>query len=409
MRSPARILRDDALALVVGFSIHGLAVARALAKSGVHVHALSGTKDMRSPTAYTKFATVHFRENLNSDALVPHLLELRKSLAVSQKVVLFPTSDRIVKAIARGWNHLQSHYLLSWAHCSDLILTLQSKDNLASFCERAGVPYPCSRIIGGVDDCDAIAHALRFPLVIKPVQPLSSFKALRVPGPEDLRDRVKQLHHDLPFLAQEWIEGEDGTLYSCTTYLDRGKELCIFTSRKLAAIPPAMGQGTIFKTVGCEPIRDLSHRFLLGLDLSGPVAVEFKRDRDDRYWFIETNVGRTEYCVDLAVQSGLNLPYIEFCHALGRTPRGAWISSPVGERIWFDTDKDPACFLRNYPSLIVRGAAGKKPVFPFMGHGDWMPVLVSAARQLAHLLRGIVHRLWRSIDRKHNARIKSPA
>jgi len=371
---------------VVGFSVHGLAVARALARQGVPVHCLSDSGYARQPTTYTRYAQVHLRRGLNTDALPRFLAEVADEIGSQDRIVLFPTSDRIVKAIANAWGDLSARYAVSWSHCRDLILQLQRKDRLAEFCERAGVRYPRSTVLREAHDCESATRGLQYPLVVKPAQPLSSFKAIRVADPADLRRCVATYPGDLPFVVQEWVEGPEPSLYACTTYLDRGKPLCMFTSRKLAASPPGLGQGTVFETVTEHDTVAIAERFLRPLDLSGPVAVEFKRDATGQFWLIEPNVGRTEYCVDLAIQSGVNLPYIEYLHVTGRSAEIA-VPDRTGDCVWFDTDKDPACFIAHIRALRDPSGRRREAIFPFLGHQDLRPVVASVLEQAGGFAR----------------------
>lgn len=374
----------EPLALVCGFAVHGLAVARALARRGVEVHALADRERFRGPTTFTRYAQVHVRDGLNTDRLLAHLEEFAAKHA-GRPIVLFPTSDRMAGTVARHWSRLEGRYVLSWAHCRDLVLKLQSKDSLAEFAARAGVRYPRSRVLAGADEAAGILADLRAPLIIKPVRPLSSFKAINVAGEQELAELARRFPADLPFLCQEYIAGGDGTLHACTFYLDHGREICALASRKLAAAPPGLGQGTVFVTEDNPRTLAIARGLLAGVDLSGPVAVEFKRDEAGEFWLIEPNVGRTEYCVDLAIQAGVNLPYVEYCCALG-LPVPADCSGAPGPRAWFDTDKDPLCYLRS-GDLARSTLPGMKPVFPFLGHGDPGPVMASALAQAIDALR----------------------
>lgn len=371
-------------ALVVGFSIHGLAVARALARAGIPVHCLSDAAAATAPTAYTRYGRMHFRAGLNTGPLVQFLLDLAREIGSAERIVLFPTSDRIAKAIALGWAQLEPHYALSWAHCRDLVLELQRKDSLAKYCEAAGVDYPRSRVVDCQAACDAAVAELRFPLVAKPAQPLSSFKAIRIESAAALHALVVQYPADLPFVVQEWIEGPEPSLYACTTYLDHGRPAFMFTSRKIAASPPGLGQGTVFETVEERETPAIAARFLAQFDLSGPVAVEFKRDASGRYWLIEPNVGRTEYCVDLAIQSGYDLPVVEYLYAIGRGAE-ARVTSRTRSCVWFDTDKDPRCWLAHRGLLSSGGS--RRAVFPFLGHDDWRPLVASTWQQIYGAVR----------------------
>jgi predicted ATP-grasp superfamily ATP-dependent carboligase len=381
---------DQPVALVLGLTIHGLAVCRALARAGVPVHAFAMAGGLPRPTAFTRYARVHFREALNSPALVEHIRDFCAGLPGNGPVVLFPTSDRMAEAIARGWDRLSGRCVLSWAHCRDLVLELQNKDNLPRRAEATGVPFPRSGRLTAPGQGTALLAALRAPVILKPARPLSGFKALVARTPAEVEDIVARHRDDLPFVVQEFIEGGEGSLYACTTYLDHGRELGMFTSRKLAASPPGLGQGTVFTGEEVEPIKDLTRRFLAGLDLSGPVALEYKRDPAGNFWLIEPNVGRTEYCVDLAIQSGFNLPLLEFRHALGLPLEGV-LPGRLSQRTWFDTDKDPLCHRRF--GKDGRGDA----VFPYRGHGDPLPAVAAGAWTVGRGLRELAAGAWRRL------------
>lgn len=282
-------------AVVVGLAIHGLAIARSLARRGIEVHCLAEASAPRAPTEYTRYAKVHRRSGLNTPDLVAVLAELAEARGSDQPMVLFPTSDRMAKHIALGWPDLERHYALSWAPCRDLVLQLQRKDELAAHCERHGLRHPRSVTLQQPEDADSVAGEIRYPAVVKPVHPLSRFKALRVESFAELRGCVEKYGSEAPFVIQEWIDGDEPSLYSCTAYVDRGRVLGRFTSRKLDAAPRGLGQGTVFEPIESEEILALGNRFLETLKLSGPVAIEFKRDRAGEFWIIEANVGRTEY------------------------------------------------------------------------------------------------------------------
>lgn len=390
-------------ALVVGLSIHGLAVARALAKAGVPVYCLSDRLTPQLPTTYTRYARVRAVKELNTEPLSVLLMAMADEIGGEGKIVLFPTSDRIVRGIAAVSDAIRTRYLLSWMHCRELVLELQRKDSLPAYCDRLGIRYPTTRALINVDDCRSVADSLRFPLVVKPVQPLSSFKAIRVTSALELEQTARRFVGDLPFVVQEWIEGPEPSLYACTAYVDRGRPLFMVTSRKLAASPPGLGQGTVFETVEKAEIRDLSERFLGQFDLTGPVAVEFKQDHRGEFWLIEPNVGRTEYCVDLVIQSGFNLPYIEYLHVTGQSAEIV-LPSHLKDCVWFDTDKDPACFIKNLAALRLGRRERRSPIFPYFAQGDLRPFVVSVVQQCDELARAGGRRigriLWRSIESK---------
>lgn len=390
MRSDSILPDTTPVAVVIGLSIHGLAVARALARRGVPVHALAEREHPPQPAALTRYAHVHTVQGLNSDALPDLLLDFATSARLEPGAVLFPTSDRMAKSLALGWPRLANLFRLSWASQRDEVLELQRKDSLPALCDRAGVRYPRSVIVKAIDDLPQ-TRALEYPLVVKPAQPLSSFKAIRAASPEVLVATCQRYSADFPFVVQHWIEGPEPSLYSCTAFLERGRPIVTFTSRKIDAVPRGLGQGTVFESTPAPEVERISKNFLRELHMSGPIAIEFKRDAQGRFWLIEPNVGRTEYCVDVAVQAGINLPYIEYLHATGGSVMEE-IRTRERPVIWFDTDKDPTCFVRHLGRLRDDEGHWRKRVFPYVGHADARPVY-AAVRQLARTA-------WRAVARR---------
>lgn len=371
---------SDAVALVVGLSSNGLSIARALSREGIVVHALE--EEGANPVACrTKAAAVRTRRGVYGEGLVDLLLEMRSELGKDREVVLFLCSDRMVKQVGSAWERLAGDYCLSWGACTDLVLELLRKDSLGAHCSRLGIPYPESRVIQGPEDSGEACTGLEFPVVVKPVRPLSSFKAIKAESIEDVRAIARKYADDSPFVVQHWIEGGERELYFATLYADGGRPLAEFTGRKIESVPASMGIGSVVESADCPEALELARRFVAGVGISGPVAVEFKRDSSGRYWMIEPNVGRMESSVDLVIQSGVNLPLVEFRHALGLEADG--VARPHQEVVFFDTERDPLAYTRVCVREGTLRPYGKQPVFPHLGHGDWGPLWAAAGDRVA--------------------------
>jgi predicted ATP-grasp superfamily ATP-dependent carboligase len=376
-------------AVILGFNIHGLAIARALADHGIDVHAL--TPYGRMAANATRFANVHHRPALNSDDFATSLVEFSDVYLQGRSAVLLPTNDKMVSAIAINWSVLADRYLLSWSNNIDLIMQLRSKDTLTAYCTRVNINHPVSTIVTGRGDFDELLFREGLPLIVKPTEPLSSFKAIIVNSVADLERLVLKYEADLPFVIQQYIDGDSSSLYFCAVYLDRGREVCSFTGQKLYAIPRSTGQGTVMTDDDNLEILELTRQFLNGLDISGPVAIEFKKDALGNYWLIEPNVGRTEYCVDLLIQSGLNMPLIEYLTVCGEsiTPESLSAMKLV---TWYDTEKDPFCYLRHCLAEKRLFPLGKTPIFPYFGHRDLKPFCGALRLQSEAILKRLMPR-----------------
>jgi len=371
-------LSKPAYAVVLGLCSHGLAVARALASADVPVLAIE--KDLRLPGVRSRAVQrVHWVSSFEANALVAGLLDLRRQLPDQAKVVLFPINDNQVRIIAQHLGELGPHFHVSWAPCAELVLKLLNKDALTSFCRDRGLKYPRSVVLTSPTvDANGIRR-LRFPLIIKPVRPLSSFKALIARDQAHLADLLARHQADLPILAQDHIAGDDRRLYFVALLLHDGAVLHAEVGRKLASFPPAMGQTTVAETVRDEDAKALAHRFFAGTGLSGPVSLELKRDAQGQFWVIEPTVGRTDFWAALFIRSSFNRPLMAFELASGSAV------SKVGARcdsVWYDTERAPLAYLAQVWATRSLRPHGKQPVFPYLDRSDWRPFVRACQVQL---------------------------
>lgn len=380
-----------AVALVLGMSVPGLAITRALARAGIEVYAVN--HDRSGPGTATRYAKILYAEGINSDRCAAILLELRAQLPPNRPIVVYPSSDNMVRSISVNWPALAPYFRVSWADSIEMVNHLLDKAHLEALCTARGIDYPRSTLLEDPSDAADAVERVGLPLLVKPTRPLSGFKALQVNSVEELEALVARYPDNLPFLVQRWIAGGDDTLYFCSMILAQGRPLGVFTGRKLEASPPGTGVGTVVESRDAPEVRALSERFIEGLDLSGPIAIEFKRDPQGRYWLIEPNVGRTEYSVDLIIQHGINFPLLEYYSALGQ-PRPA---SAGGRRevVWFDSDRDPYCYARFCLREGALRPRGKTPVFPYFGHDDPKPLLHASRRLALRVANAAASRLLR--------------
>jgi predicted ATP-grasp superfamily ATP-dependent carboligase len=400
--NPVTGARDkDAVAVVMGMSIHGLAISRSLARAGIEVYAIE--QSPQQPATATRYAKLLYADGINSERAADVLLQQRRFLPQDRPAVLYASSDNMVRSIAENWPKLAPYFRVSWSNSINQVQHLINKANLDLVCRERDVLYPRSVILKESDSiADAVAE-VGLPILVKPIRPLSGFKAVHIERVEQLHRLVEQFSGDLPFLVQRWIEGGDDTLYFCSMVLDHSKPLAVFTGRKLQAFPSGTGVGTVVESCSEPQVRAISEQFIAGLGLSGPIAIEYKRDPEGRYWLIEPNVGRTEYSVDLIIQHGLNFPLIEFDLALGRPVLTR--ENPSREVIWYDSERDPLCYAKLCWAGLTLRPFGKTPVLPYFGHGDIKPFGRALSRLGARLAAAPVHRLKRRLGLRRAAQI----
>jgi len=367
---------DDATpdAIVVGLCAHGLAVARSLARQGLVVVAVEPNR--RNPGCRTRLARVVHRGPINGEGLARTLLELAAEERWVGRPVLFLTNDNMVRNVAENPGELRTAYRWSWQDESEEVLRLLNKQHLPAACSGRDVLFPATATLAGPGDLESVLSQVPMPAMVKPAWPLGKFKARVVHDRAALEQLIAGFPKSLPFVVQQWIEGEISTLRFGVVYLDRGRVLASFEGRKAWAGPDGLGQATTMEPWPDEAVRAAAVEFVRDRPLSGPVAVEFKQGPDGRLWMIEPNVGRTEYCVDVCIGNGFDLPWFEFCHVDGRPLPSA---KNVNRSIWFDCDRDRYSWVR-YLSQRPGDTRAWRPLFPYLGHGDPAPLMARVLR-----------------------------
>ena len=376
----------DHPAIVVGLCVHGLAIARALGKAGVKVYGIEQSSSV--PGAHTRLVDVTIVSDINGARLIDALVEFGQQFRSDVKPVLILTNDNMVTEVGKNWQRLKDYYLMSWHHCIDQVLKLQLKNELEPHCVDKGILYPKSWLIDEEFDVSSLKDEY-YPLILKPVKPLSSFKTLKVQDYEELKVQLEKVRADFPLLAQNFIEGGDESLFFCALYLRHGETVASYTGQKLASHPPAMGQTLIATGTENKDVEALTTDFFSGLDISGPVSLELKVDPKGNYWVIEPTVGRTDFWADLVIQSGINLPLIEYLDTLEQPI----VEEQTQRVVWFDTEKDRFAYVKACIRQRTLKPWDGRPVLPFYGHKDIRPLLVSLVHTVVKLCNSVRARL----------------
>lgn len=398
LRQTTYIVNDQAqhaqpLAVVVGACGHGLSVIRALHAGGVRIIALEANPGL--PGVRTKLAHVVLIPDINGPKLIDSLLELRSQMVCQGVPVLFLTNDRMVRTVGEGWDRLEGAYKLSWSHSRNNILPLLEKSAHEAQSVTQGLSYPHTFLLAEAKDVELAISEIGFPMIVKPARPLARFKTSQPTTVEDLLKLTIDFQSDLPFLVQPFIPGDDRSIYFCAAYLNHGKVLARFDGHKLRSRP--LGHTTVAEACVDNAVYNQTTRFFEGLDLSGPVSLELKRDLQGTLWVIEPTVGRTDFWIDLCTENGVNLPLIEFRHQLSLP-----IGRPVQQNrtVWFNEDRDPFGRLWFFRQKDLQ-MNGRSATFIFLNCNDLSPAFAA--------LREIVGTLAKSAILRCRRLLKAPS
>jgi D-aspartate ligase len=344
-RPPAaelRRLRHDRLirggaglppAIVLGATTNGLAFARSLGRRGVAVLVLDS--DRERPALASRFATPVLLPDVcaRPDAWLATLRDLAARAA--SPPVLIATGDEHVLLLAAHRSELQDRFRFRIPP-GDLVETLCDKRRQYERLHAAGCRLPRTALVAD-DEHDAGALAAQttgFPCVVKPIfshRWLRRGSGVKLGVAHDADD-VRRLHRTMTadgggVLLQELIPGGDDGLHGYLAYLGAdARPLGALTKRKLRQHPPGFGNGSLQESTDDPAVAERSAALLHALGYQGLVAIEYKRDpRDGRDVLIEINP-RSVSGTQLAIDAGVDLPWIGYADAAGLPPAPA----PVG-------------------------------------------------------------------------------
>lgn len=375
-------------AVVVGLCAHGLALVRELHAADIPVIALES--DPTLPGLHTRLAQVIQVRDINGSGLIDALNRLASQAPADCRLVLILTNDRMVQVLGERHAALNPRYHLSWAHAAERLLPLLDKGEIEARCQATGLNYPRSAVAPTLAAMPAAISRLKFPVIIKPLRPLSAFKTLIAHTPADLQGHEEKISTSLPVLVQEYIAGDDSQIHFAALCLDHGNILARFEGRKLHSRP--LGHTTIGISAPNEEVHQLATRFFAGLALSGPVSLELKRAPDGRYWVIEPTVGRTDFWSGLCAANGVPLAATEFL-SITRHNASPAIPSQAVSHNWLNTERFPAALpwlLRHHPQLLCRQTR-----YTYLDPGDQAPFWHALSGNLGTLPRRALGKLAR--------------
>jgi predicted ATP-grasp superfamily ATP-dependent carboligase len=285
--------------------VNGLAAIRSLGRGGIRVLAV----DHRT-------SALGFRSKYAEQLLCPDPFEdehrFVNFVRALGDVVVFPTHDNVLNAIARYADDLEVRAPFPpW----ELLERVQSKRAQLAQAQDAGVDVP-------------VENPGTFPVVVKPDRSVE-FKrrhkrqAFRCETQAELDDALAKTEEFGP-IVQELVPGGDDALYTVGSYLaSDGRALGVFCGRKLRQTPPGIGTCRVGEAIWVPEVVDAALQLLHAFGYHGLSQVEFKRDaRDGSYKLMEINPRLWQWH-GLATACGVDLPRIAYADLTGETQPAA--------------------------------------------------------------------------------------
>lgn len=282
----------------------------------------------RGPSTRSRYCTDAYQPAEGERDLLSALIGLGERLPT--RAALIPTGDAEVLFMSRNRGRLSAFFDFRLAEEESLEL-LANKRSQCELATKIGVPVPRTYAVDGPGRLEEVADLVAYPCVIKAAYSHLWFRHQESIGDRGLgkvavakgRSELVAAYDEmawsgLELIIQEVVEGGDDQLYALYAYLDeRSEPLALFVRQKLRQWPVGYGVGCLSVSVRHPKVVEYGLRLLKSVGFRGLANIEFKRDAGDgELRLIEVNV-RSASQVALAVDSGVDIPYIAYQDSLG--------------------------------------------------------------------------------------------
>jgi predicted ATP-grasp superfamily ATP-dependent carboligase len=376
--------RSNPLAIKAGSLLPRAVIAGAYQTGVLGVRSLMrrGVKAMCfdcSPS-YPGFQSVYGRAHLSPDpdtapdAWLLFMLDLARRN--DGPMVLIPSSDKFVSAIARHADALKHHYIFSpGIRLQGLLADKQTQYELAA---KHAMPMPRTRFVDSLREVIEFAQEASFPCLIKPTHfrewrkfhpkhPLFGVKISIAASQDELYQQYELAAAvNSSVILQEIIQGKDtAKRVYLACYNAQGERIANAMFRELRCDPLNFGPASISEPVIDSATDKVCDRFLRSIGYQGICEIEMKWDsRDGQVKLIEANP-RLSGGGDAAPYAGVDLCWIHYLDLIGRNVRPV---TPVKN---------------NFRHVVLRADAHAAPAYLRAGLITWRDILQSYRPPLA--------------------------
>jgi predicted ATP-grasp superfamily ATP-dependent carboligase len=299
-----------------------LAVTRALGRQGIRV--LVGAESQCSLAGTSRYCAESFAYPSPYRQPDGFLDCIRGAVTAQEIDAVFPISDIAMHVIGPRKSEFERHTRLPIPDYK-AFKTISDKYNLMKMAVELNVAIPDTIFVqdGNVDQ--ALPKISAFPVVVKPTCSLVKHEngwrktAVHYAHNEsDLRDLYRQ--HDylkVPSLIQTRVIGEGQGVF---VLMNDGMPLAMFAHRRLREKPPSGGVSVLRESIALDKtLVDSALRLLQHMRWHGVAMVEFKVDHLTGVPLLMEINGRFWGSLQLAIDAGMNFPWLLLQMATGRT------------------------------------------------------------------------------------------
>src|SRR5215472_6715944 len=298
-----------------------LAATRALGQRQIQV--VVGAERSKSLAASSKYCSGSFSypsPYVDPTGFVSRILEIVKR---DPFTALFPMSDIAMQILGPEKEKFEKYTRVPVPHWS-VFEAVSDKWNLMKLASSLQVPIPETIFVPAGDIDGVLGDISSFPVVVKPgrslIQRTGTWCKTSVHyanNAEELQQLYRQIEYlQQPSLVQRRVVGEGQGLFAL---MNRGEPLVLFAHKRLREKPPSGGVSVLRESIELpKPMVDYALRLLQHVSWHGVAMVEFKIDQDRGVPLLMEVNGRFWGSLQLAIDAGVNFPYLLFQLATGQ-------------------------------------------------------------------------------------------
>lgn len=303
-----------------------LAITRSLGRHGIAVVVGAEQADsLASASKYCVRRVTYPSPTQHPDAFERFLLDFVERERID---VVMPVTDVTTHLVASNSAAL-SHFTATALPAPETFDFVSNKSLLLERASASGLSIPRTHFIDSRDRLTALLTQIEYPAVIKPsrsrIRTRTGWLATSVQYADTESELLRKYSDvgylaDYPSMIQERIVGPGvGVFVLC----DRGELRAAFAHRRLREKPPSGGVSVLCESVALDPrLLDDAMKLLRPLAWHGVAMMEFKQDRHTgRAFLMEVN-GRFWGSLQLAVDAGVDFPWLACRLALNRPIAG---------------------------------------------------------------------------------------
>jgi len=290
-----------------------LAITRGLGQAGIPV--IVGAETTRSLAGASRYCVAKWQYPSPLQQPSQFISSLVEAVRQFDIAAIIPPTDSSMQAVAVQRDQFRPSV-------TSMIPSLESYDmvsdkySLMKLAQELGIPVPATVFVPDGNIAAVLDQVKNYPVVVKPGRSLVKIderwiktSVHFVSNVEELTDLFRRTPYlRNPSLIQQRIEGEGQGIFGL---FNQGRPCALFAHRRIREKPPAGGVSVFRESIELpKPMVDYAIRLLERVKWQGVAMVEFKTERKSGVPMLMEINGRFWGSLQLAIDAGLNFPYL---------------------------------------------------------------------------------------------------